>query len=428
MHDACPACGYRILHPVYRSEPQPLAALNLPRSREAAREALRYPMDFQACGFCGHVFNRQFDYYQVPYEDDSNLMYNRGRGWQGHLDQLIDVLVEGYDVAGKTLVDIGCGDGLFLKRLLDRDLGCRCIGFEPGVEAHNARRNGLTVHKDYFHAQRDLQRIRPDVVVCRHVIEHLSRPRELVESIAYWGNRYELFPLFVAEVPRIEKAIQQGRVSDFLYEHVSNFTDFSLKNMFETAGYEVLEQEPCYDGEVIVLIGRPKRLPRIETTWRASEGFRRRVDAQHARVTEQLAALRQAGRSVAFWGGTGKGAAFLNAFGVDAETFPVVVDSDEQKVGRFVPGTGQEIRPPDWLRQNPVDVIVITTRWRARDIFDEIQRRGIACREVLVLASNELQPYEGDESGWLNPKNTRIDGQHPGGLNRGPAKSLRRLA
>ena len=45
----------------------------------------------------------------------------------------------------------------------------------------------------------------------------------------------------------------------------------------------------------------------------------------------------------------------MTQFGVDAVRFPLVVDSDQDKVGTFAPGTGQEIRFRDWLIDHPTD-------------------------------------------------------------------------
>jgi len=122
--------------------------------------------------------------------------------------------------------------------------------------------------------------------------------------------------------------------------------------------------------------------------------------------------LRTQGCSVAFWGAASKGAAFLNAFDVTADRFAVVVDSDQHKVGGYVPGTCQEIRSPDYLREHPVDIVVITTRWRAKDIAEEIKRRGIACDAIWVLEGERLQPYAGEAT---CPKESiaRIENEHP---------------
>jgi hypothetical protein len=394
MQTPCLACNCSITYPLYHPEPQPLAALNLPRTHEAAASAIRFPENWHVCAHCGHIFNVEFDYYRIPYEDNSNLMYNRGSLWLEHMGVLADQLLGEFGAAGKTVIDIGCGDGLFFKLLRDRNPQCRCIGFEPGIEAENARKTGAEVFKDYFIPQRDLKRIRADFLVCRHVIEHMANPREFVASIAYWCSRYEQYPVFLAEVPQIDKAVTQGRVTDFLYEHVSNFTAESFRMLFATTGFEVLDLASCYGGEVAVAWVRPSRNPRISSVIASTDRFRRSIETQIRQVRGQLQELRAAGQSVAFWGGTGKGAAFLNAFDIRAAEYPVVIDSDPNKLGRFVPGMAQELRSPEYLLDHPVDVIVITTRWRAKDICNEIVRRGIRFKQVLVLEGEQLQLYE----------------------------------
>ncbi len=389
----CLACGSDITYPLYNPAPQPMGMINLPHTREAALRSPLFPMNFRACSFCGHVFNIDFDYDLIPYQGDSNMMFNRGELWMKHLNAMIDVLVRDYDAAGKTLVDIGCGDGLFFQLLTERRLGCRCIGYEPGIEAETARKNGLVVERDYFVPERDLEKTRPDVLVCRHVIEHMDDPRSFLRSIVYWCNRHELFPTFMVEVPRIDRAVAQSRITDFLYEHVSNFTDRSFRAVFESTGYEICDLRPFYGDEVLVAVVRPQKLAHLNEIQIASKKFYDDVGLQSVRVREQLEALRRAGKKVAFWGAASKGAAFLNAFGIDAANFPIVVDSDLNKVGRFVPGAGQEIRSPDYLIERPVDVVVITTRWRAKDIVAEMKRRGITYQDALTLQGAQLQSY-----------------------------------
>lgn len=395
MSATCIACGFHITHELYHPADQPLSVLGLPKTKDDARHALRFPMNFHVCANCGHIFNVQFDYYRIPYEDDSNLMYNKARMWGDYLGSLVDRLVGDHEAAGKTLVDIGCGDGGFLKILLDRDLGNRCIGFEPGVEAINAEKNGLKVYRDYFIPRRDLPRTKPDFLVCRHVIEHMHNPREFVSEIAYWCSLYEIFPLFVAEVPRIDNAISQGRINDFLYEHPSNFTESSFRNMFEISGYDVLDVRAEYGDEVVVVVARPRKKQHLGALAASAQQYRTDLQEQCETVPQSLLELRESGKKIAIWGATGKGAAFLNMFGLSDEQFPVVIDSDYAKVGRFVAGTAQEIRAPEYIMENPVDVIVITTQWRALDIADEIRTRKIPNEQILFVSDGKLTPVKG---------------------------------
>ncbi len=397
MQKPCIACGYHLTYPLYQPENQPLAALHLPKSKEDAKDALTFPMNFRVCACCGHIFNVEFDYLQVPYEDDSNLMYNKAVIWQKYMNNLIDRIIENYNAKNKTFIDIGCGDGGFLKILIDRNRNNRCIGFEPGIEAKNAVKNGLEVYKDYFNPKRDMKKFKPDFIICRHIIEHLENPREFVSDISYWSNIYGIFPIFLAEVPCIDKAVSQIRLNDYLYEHVSHFTEFSFKKMLKVSGYDILDIRSEYFDEVVVAISKPVKNPRLLKIRKSSEIFMKNAKKQKKHVHSILEKLLKQGKKIAFWGATGKGAAFLNGFDLYEKDFPVVVDSDCNKLGRFVPRTAQEILPPEYLLSNPVDIIIITTQWRAKDIYLEIMEKSISYKKIMVLVNNRLQLYEGEE-------------------------------
>ena len=114
-----------------------------------------------------------------------------------------------------------------------------------------------------------------------------------------------------------------------------------------------------YDQEVIW--GIVKVAPRKDHRIAIEQGnqYRQKAEPALATIKDQFLNILKDGKSIAIWGGTGKSAAFVNRYGLDADRFPFVVDSDKEKVGTFVPGTGQEIRFRDWLKEHPVEVIII---------------------------------------------------------------------
>jgi len=396
----CIVCGHTISYKLFDPGPQPLAALSLPRCESDALEAIKHPMNFHACAICGHVWNTEFEYAQVPYAGDSNLMYNNGMLWPTHMQLLIDKLAENSAMwLNRPIIDIGCGDGLFFSQLLETIPEAQCIGFEPGIEGDKIV--DFECIRDYFIPERDLKRLKPSLLVCRHVIEHLENPRDFVAEIAYWCGRYELVPIFLAEVPCFDKALETGRISDFLYEHASNFTLNSLYTLFATSGFQLLETSRLYDEEVVVGFFQPHDVA-LNQHRKIAEDFDEKVTRTFESVGETLSQLRKStlafrsGQSiVALWGGTGKSAAFLNMFDLNHKDFPLVVDSDEHKVGRYVPGTGQKIQSPDVL-QGLTPIIIITTSWRAKDIYTEIQMRGIQYQSILVLKDGVLNEYAPD--------------------------------
>lgn len=346
-------------------------------------------MDFYACLRCGHIFNTQFDVARIPYVEDSNLMYNSGSLWGEHMDMVVEILRDDCEAFGKTVLDIGAGDGLLLDKLnkASKEAGetTRCIAFEPGIEAESCRDLGLETQADYFIPDRDLERLEPDVLVCRHVLEHLPNPRELVSSIARASCQLDQSPTFFVEVPCITRALRQGRVGDFLYEHVSNFTERSFCMMMESCGWYTIGSRLAYNDEVIIWIGEP-----------VTCGYREPTGTFDISTIKALVGFAlNAYDNVVFWGGTGKSAAFLNA--IDAPVDSRVVDSDERKAGRYVPGTGQLIEHASSLRVKPPEAVIITTRWRAADIYAEIKRDHPEIEVVLIVEGDMLRQYTEDD-------------------------------
>jgi len=387
----CIVCGSHITYPLYAASQQPLVSLRLPQSQQQAQSLGTLDLDFHMCANCSHVYNRSFDEACVPYTSDANLMYNASPLWQEHLQQLLQKIMTTIDLKGKTVVEIGCGDGHFLHELKRLCPQTNILGFEPSSEAETARTRGIECQQDYFIAARDLARYRPDVIISRHVVEHLSQPRQFMTEMSFEAVKLGLKPLVVIEVPRVDKALQQVRINDFFYEHVSHFTLQSFRKLFEISGYHTIEIVSSYDDEVLISFSYPcleeqEVLNIQKNAHNFQQSFAMTKTTIHAKLNEYLTR----GKSIAFWGGTSKGASFLNAYDLDAAHFPLVVDSDNRKIGFYVPGTGQQIRSPQVLLENPTDIIVITTFWRVKDIYREIQQRQIPHQEVLAIQNQQL--------------------------------------
>jgi hypothetical protein len=390
----CPACGHHVSVPFLPAEWQPLATLGWPASAATARAMQRLPLEFVSCVGCGHVYNCRFDYRDVPYSNKPNLMYNRGWKWSQHLEWVCQQIVE-HLPDDPTVVEIGCGEGHLLRALADRHPRGRFLGFDPNGAMHTEGR--FEAHAELFDPGVHLPEYQPDLILSRHVLEHLVNPLGFLQSLDFAASWCQHPTQVFLEVPCIDRAIRTGRTVDFYYEHNSHFTTESFTRMLERCATSVEWVKHSYDGEVIcglALLGKS-----VEAVRHASEATQMYQGAMHGLVTirEQLAKLYESGKRVAIWGGTGKGAAFINHYGADGTRFPVVVDSDRDKVGTFVPGMGQEIRFRDYLLTWPAEVLLIPMQWRARDILHEMTQAGIHCGQILIEHGGRLVDFHRDE-------------------------------
>lgn len=386
INTRCPVCGGQVAVVFFDGGKQPLATLAWPSSQNEAQSLPRNPLTFVQCPSCTHVWNHQFEYDAIPYSKNPNRMFNRGGIWRGHLAQTRDLVLSKLP-KNPVVVEIGCGEGHFLRGLAEASSGGRFCGFDPSASPENGV--GVEFHARLFDPIKDTFEYAPDAILIRHVLEHLTDVSAFIEQLSWGAASLNKKCLLFAEVPCIDRVLETDRLADFFYEHVAQFTTESFSTLLKRAG-KLLQVGHGYDGEVVyglVELGRDRAA--VDCAAR-SAAFSQRSEASRMYIAAQLNELAASGRSIAVWGGTGKAAAFLHHFGGTAEKLPLVVDSDPDKVGSFVPGTGQKIEFRDVLKENPVNVIIIPTQWRAKDIRGEMEKEGIVADQILIEHKGKL--------------------------------------
>ncbi|MDA8253270.1 MAG: class I SAM-dependent methyltransferase, partial [Rhodospirillales bacterium] len=241
----CPLCGAAAPAPFLRRDRVPVHQ-NLPQpSAAAARAVPRGTLAMAACAACGFVFNRAFDPALLRYGPGYDNTQARSPRFAAHLDALARHLVQRRGVRGARIVEIGCGDGDFLRRLIDwPGAGNRGIGFDPAYRGADSERGGR------LRFVRDRYRGEPaDVVICRHVIEHIAEPRALLAAL---GPARVFF-----ETPCAGWILRRTVLWDFFYEHCSLFSAGSLAFAFARAGFAPRRVRRVFDGQYLWLEAAP---------------------------------------------------------------------------------------------------------------------------------------------------------------------------
>jgi SAM-dependent methyltransferase len=274
--------------------------------------------------------------------------------FQSYADDLVKSLVERYDLRHKKVMEVGCGQGDFLRSICAAGDNAG-FGFDPSYAGGNADPR-VTIRAASFaeiEGEHDA-----DLVCCRHVLEHIDEPTEFLRALV---AKLKVGTAVFFEVPNVLFTIRDGGIWDIIYEHCGYFSPSSLRRSFQVAGMHVHEVEETFDGQFLVIHAEVTRTSsHVDPVDPALEGlaagfaqtFREKIAEWH----EVLRAAHSGGERVVAWGAGSKGNSFLNAVGKDVSA---IVDINPKKRGKFVAGSGQPILAPDQLAENPPSLVVI---------------------------------------------------------------------
>lgn len=126
--------------------------------------------------------------------------------------------IEGRGLKGGNILDFGCGNGGFLKRLKEQKAVANVVGVELDWDA---RKHLLNEGIDVYEA---IDMVEPsakfDIITMFHVIEHLEKPGEIIRKIR---DRLSDGGLLVVETPNADDAL----ISQYHSESFMNFTFWS---------------------------------------------------------------------------------------------------------------------------------------------------------------------------------------------------------
>jgi 2-polyprenyl-3-methyl-5-hydroxy-6-metoxy-1,4-benzoquinol methylase len=389
----CPCCGQDRSEQFYQVRSVPVHQVKLVRSRAAALAARKGDIGMRFCHGCGFVWNAAFDPNLMQYEEDYESTQAVSPTFNRFHDRLARTLVERFDLHGKTVVEMGCGQGEFVALLAE--LGDnRGYGFDQVVREEGST-GRVTMVKDLYGPR--YSDLNPDFVCCKMTLEHVHDTAAFVRGIrATLGDQSRSLVFFM--IPEITRILDLRAFWDIYYEHCSYFSPGLLGRLFRHVGFDPVDVWTDYDDQYVLIAARPGPgtgpwLPREhgpEALAPKVEAFTGAVADDHARWRHWLAGLQAAGKKAVLWGGGSKGVAFLTTLGV-TDAVEYAVDVNPRRAGTFIAGGGQQIVGPAFLADYRPDVVLIMSPIYTAEIRAELDKMGLKPKLLTVEAPPEAQ-------------------------------------
>ncbi len=376
----CPCCRREQPDVFYSVETVPVHDVQLHRTRAAALGCATGDLNISFCDACGFIWNTAYRAELLDYGHEYESTQAYSSTFNRFHERLARDLIERFDLRGRTILEVGCGQGEFLELLCEIGDN-RGIGFDPAYRGETEVGSITFVPGYYPPPQADLA---ADLLCCKMTLEHVPEPALLLATIrqAIGSNTIVFF-----QVPDTLRILRERAFWDIYYEHCNYFSAGSLARVFRRSGFDVTDVWRDYNDQYLMIEARAgsgessplsaEETPRILKT---------EVEEFSADVADHLECWRdylrresEAGRRTFLWGGGSKAVAFLSATG-SSNHVPFIVDVNPNKTGTFLAGSGVEILHPDSLAANPPDAVVAMNPIYRNEIAADLETRGIPAR------------------------------------------------
>jgi hypothetical protein len=389
---ACPSCGAIGMRVFHQASGVPTNSCILMETRE---DALAYPRGEILLGFCdtcGFISNLAF----APALTEYSGRYEETQGFSPTFNEfhraLALRLIERHDLRDKDIVEIGCGKGEFLMLLCELGEN-RGVGFDPGVRQeriHGPAAQRIRFVADFYSDA--YTQVQGDFFACKMTLEHISPTGDFMRGLRRAiGERVGTLVFF--QIPETTRILRDCAFEDIYYEHCSYFSPGSLARLFRRSGFEVFDLSTEYQGQYLTIESRAAPEP-VDQLPLAEEQDLEQLSALVASFPQRFAAKRSAwegrirdaaaaGRRIVLWGSGSKAVSFMTTLDL-GDAIHYAVDINPYRQGHFLPGSGQEIVTPGFLKDYSPDLVVMMNAVYRDEIARDLNRLGLT-PELVVL-------------------------------------------
>lgn len=377
---ACPVCGSENLLPLFSKESMPIYTLQRHFDRDSALNARKGKVAFYFCRACLFAFNAAFDELEMDYSVDYESSRSHSKYFDNYLDKVCKDLDSVFSVSNKTIVEVGCGDGQFLKKLREK-YEFEGYGFDPSLASNRIEQyRDLEFIRAYYNY--GCLNIFPDIIIFRHILEHQKNPHSFFDTIIPKTKTNNKVSIYI-EVPAWEWIIDNNSIYAFAYEHCSYYSKYSIGYTLRSRNFHPKKISFTFNNEYLQYYGVnfsvPKTLKCIEAKSREtiiekSKLFKNNLQVFLEELKKQLSSILA---NAVLWGAAGKGTGLLNLLDTNYDQLKYVVDSNPARHNTYIPRTGQQVVSPEFLKELKPRYILITNHNYYDEIRSQILKLGL---------------------------------------------------
>jgi len=188
------------------------------------------------CRQCGFIQCTDLDKVVQFYEDLEDPEYENTRKERKIQEEKLVKVISRIKKSG-SLLDIGAGSGIMIEAALEK--GYDCTGIEPSkwLQRKAAGRN-LPVVQGFFPHPEVIKSY--DIITLVDVIEHVTKPADLLESVKEQLADNGIFVLVTPDVNSIAARLLGYKWWHYRFAHIGYFNKKTLQQILAKTGFSII--------------------------------------------------------------------------------------------------------------------------------------------------------------------------------------------
>lgn len=358
--------------------------------KELRKPELKVPLNIYYCHTCNLA--------QLLDIVDRGLLFNNYAYFSSasstlvkHFEKYAQDLIKKFPRQSKQLtIDVGSNDGVLLKPL--KKLGARVLGVDPATNITTiVNKEHLESINDFFgtHIIPHINNTygKAGIITANNVLAHTDKIYDILAA-----TKQLLAPkgVFIFEIQYLADLIQKNEFDSMYHEHICYFSLHPIIYLLEQYDLQVFDvlHVDNHGGSLRIYASHKSGSFRVKKSVRKLIQKERALKLHEEKIykkfakqpliikkklTRMLFDIKKQGKKIVGYGAPAKATTLLNFCGITRETIDYITDTTASKQNLYMPGNHIPILPPETIKKNIPDYIIILA-WNYADTIMKKER------------------------------------------------------
>ena len=342
----------------------------------------KFPLELIICKICKHVQLRHIVNKNLLF---SNYLYVSGTSsvFVNHFKNLVnDLFKKKYLLKNDFVVEIGSNDGTLLKLFKDKNV--KVLGIDP---AKNLVKKSIISNIETIHGFFNFEITKkikinyptPKLIIANNVFAHTDELQEFVKNVNILMSKNSIF---IFEVQYLSELVKNLYFDMIYHEHTSYHAIFPLINFFRKYNLIIfdIQKISTHGGSLRIFVKQKyndvkikknvSNFLKIENKLNLGNrstyiGFLNKISLLKKKLNRILKEYYLSNKKIIGYGAPAKATTFIYQLEIQ-KYFDFVIDDNNLKQNKFLPGTSIKIKGNSFLKKFEPDYIVILA-WNFSD-------------------------------------------------------------